>query len=220
MLYQTPSSKLWYQHIFVYKRWRQTCTSVYRCVADRRQYGGTPRTPKQRQTCPPVGGSHNWLFSESDKSKDFSWSWRWHFLWTLLEDLLGDKRPRTLAGFPFASSRISVSSFACVYVSITGPPIPLVLSCLLFNIPPPASLPSISLQQITACLRPPGCSPQLFWLRLQIYLYYTMQRAGTSDGGLPVQWVYVPQSDCLSSRLVSFNRCQTESGRASVRLFH
>lgn len=117
-----------------------------------------------------------------------------------------------------ASSR---SSFASVYaVHHWSSLILYVLSCLQFNIPPPASLSSISLQQITACLQPPGCSPQLFWLQLQIYLYCTMQRAGISDGGLRVQSVYIPQSDCLSSTLVRFNRCQTESGRASVSLFH
>lgn len=43
--------KLWYQHIFVYKQWRQTRTSVYWCAPDRRQYGGTCRKPKQRWTC-------------------------------------------------------------------------------------------------------------------------------------------------------------------------
>lgn len=43
--------KLWYRHIFVYKLWRQTCTSVYWCTQDIRQHRGTERTPKQRRTC-------------------------------------------------------------------------------------------------------------------------------------------------------------------------
>lgn len=41
--------------IFVYKPWRQTGTSVYWWVRDKPQYGGTRRTPKQRQTCCLVG---------------------------------------------------------------------------------------------------------------------------------------------------------------------
>lgn len=41
--------------IFVYKLWRQTGTSVYWWARDKPQYGGTRRTPKQRQTCCLVG---------------------------------------------------------------------------------------------------------------------------------------------------------------------
>lgn len=132
--------------------------------------------------------------------------------------LLGGTRHGASSSFSLASSRSSFASVDAVHHWSSL--ILYVLSCLQFNIPPPASLSSISLQQITACLQPPGCSPQLFWLQLQIYLYCTMQRAGISDGGLRVQSVYIPQSDCLSSTLVRFNRCQTESGRASVSLFH
>lgn len=73
--------KLWYQHIFVYKLWRQTRTSVYWCAQDIRQYGGTERTPKQRRTCRLAGNQgalpgvlHNWQphqeQQEFDKSKD------------------------------------------------------------------------------------------------------------------------------------------------------
>lgn len=47
-----------------------------------------------------------------------------------------------------------------------------------------------------------------------------MHRAGISDGGLRAQRVDIPRSDCLSSSLVRFNRCQTESVRAGMSLFH
>lgn len=43
--------KLWYRHIFVYKRWRQTQTYVYWCATDRWRYGGSRLEPKQRPTC-------------------------------------------------------------------------------------------------------------------------------------------------------------------------
>lgn len=101
--------------------------------------------------------------------------------------LLGDTRLGAFSSFSLALSRTSMSSFAWVYAAHHWSSlILLVLSCPLLNIPPPASLSSISLQQITACLQPPGCSPQLSWLQLQIYLYYTMQKAGISDGALRV----------------------------------
>lgn len=194
-LYQADSSQLWYQHIFVYKQWRQTGTSVYRCVGDRRQYRGTPRTPKQRGTCAPVGGSRNWCAQRSWQKQrpqlEFDAIVSSELFWRIW-GLLGD----TFLAFSLAQSPAPLHVFM---LSITGPALILcVFSCLLFNIPPPASLSSISLQQITACLQPPGCSPQLFWLRLQIYLYYTMQR------GWRFWWSFCVSGECIFHNLTAW----------------
>lgn len=131
--------------------------------------------------------------------------------------LLGEARLGAFSGFRAESPCAPLHVFM---LCVTGPLSSVCVTLSSAQYSSSSSLSSISLQQITACLQPPGCSPQLFWLRLQIYLYYTMQRAGISDGALHVQWVYIPQPDCLSSSLVGCNRCQTESGSASMSLFH